>query len=308
METHPLARFVSAIVAAAGLVGCGAPPDRPLAVDTPITRARSGSYYLEHHKRSAFLVDSMHPTLMTPLDERKPDVCPEACIVLGAKTTYAEIIRPYVLAVGNLDFGRLGTLSDLANAVSEELEEAWSSTLSIVTEAVDVRRPVRVLIKHYPARMTPGRCITVQMDVYTVADRYLDWRGTLGAGEASARIPGHIIRLRRTLQMDEPAPRLVEAWIEVLEAITIGDDTFNYKEHLRLTALPEDPERTAHFEDFAAGRRFGFVWFDESHGKGKARVSAFAYQAHTKDGRVQAHTSEIPEAWRAALLRIVGRI
>ena len=300
------ARLAPITVAATEQAGIGI--RSPVAESAPF--AQAGSYYLTHLRATPLVVAGMMPTILTPLEEEKPVVCPEACNVLSSETTYASRIAPYLRALGTLRFGRRAVLPSVVNDASAAVADAWDRALDRSEGVPGEYDVLRVLVKHYPRPDAPGRCITIQTDVYTVPDRYLDWGGAINATDVGARLPGYVVRLRRTVQTEGDALRLVEASIEVLERLHVGGPQVVYGELLGEPSLRNDEQRNAHFEDFGATRRRGLLWLDRSYGRGTPRPwsRAYAIRIRHEEEPAEAQAAALPADWVEALRGLVERL
>ncbi len=289
---------------------CGAPSDEAIVVGPRSESANVGSYYLTHLRTTPLVVTEMTPTILTPLPEYKPEGWPAACHVLSSDRTYASRVAPYLRAVGALRFGRRAALPSVVNAVSAAVADTWGRALARSEGRPGGNDVLRVIVKHYPRHEAPGRCITIQADVYTVPDRYLDWGGVLHVGEVGVRLPGYVVRLRRTVQTEGGAPRLVEASIEVLERFRVGGAVVAYGKALGEPSLTSDDQRNAHFEDFGATLRRGLLWVDRSYGRGTPRPwsRAYAIRTRSEEEPVETQAAALPADWVEALRGLVERL
>jgi hypothetical protein len=242
------------------------------------------SYYLRTFRADIVSIEGLTPLLLSPLDREiiHPN-CPERMVVRTGRDGHAGDIRPYVAAVGPLG---LPTPSEgLAAEIVSRLEEGWSTVRDLA--AGPVGQPhLRVLVKHYPRPKLPGACYTVEVDFYTVPDPLFD------ASKLDLETPGRTVRgllfeWRKTWQTEGPAPRVIEAVMEVQGAIEVAVPRSRFWDLAGEPALQaaRDERAAEHFEGYAGGKRYGLAWFDASCGRGPERPHRYAYRIYFSSGQ-----------------------
>lgn len=247
----------------------------------------------------------MTPTLLTPREsEQIPESCPTRLMVLGAAQTYAEAILSYLEVAGA--FHENGG-DGLADVVAQSIN-AHLTSLRELARRDPGTPPLRVLIKHYPRAMLPGRCFTVHVSFFTVPDPYIDaaiLRRAMGGmrragaeiagvnavgakiGQGDMKMPGVILEVRRTWQLASGKPRLVEAMAEIHADVAMGRRrmaAIHYLPEEGFDAGWEDGDFGAYLVHYGAGERLGMHWIDrdavgEAGADGKEpRIWACAYR------------------------------
>jgi len=278
-----------------------------------------GSFYLDAVRPGRIDVHAMTPTLLSPRKECIPESCPSHLQDLPEGRTGGALARDYFCALGRLAFGHQAAAGELVNDVSRRLAAHWRDLQHIAVEGARSTHPLRVLITHYPRLAAPGRCVTLRATFYTVPDAYFDGR----AGEDEGRrypLPGALVRLSKTWQLEGGKPRIVEAWIEVAAGVDRMGPPPPFGKMLGVRGLAADTERDAHFDDLGGGRRWGLGWFDRAYGlAGEARptlgtdageqLEAGRFWAGTwrRQDRVT-ETGRLPEAWAQALRTMMVRL
>ncbi len=275
------------------------------------------SYYLRRIRPSGIAVDDMTPTIVSPLPrEVVPESCPERLVVVCAKKGYADSLRPYLAALGSPGYGALRA-EGLPQEVAGSLEQTWA-LLANALEADPAVSPLRVLIKHYPQKISAGPCFTLHVTFFTVPDLYLEaekataWKGPAPDGEGEPRIvPGAWFDIRATYLIQGGERRLLEASCEATTQVRYpmrGSRLAQLLQEKSIEPLGADEQGAAHFELYD-GDRVGFAWFDRSWGEGAKDPWAVAYRAAWRPmgDPPGAETAPLPEALVERLLAFVRR-
>ena len=263
------------------------------------TSAARTSYFADKLSPSGIEAPRFCCTVLTP---RRTEIAEPQHLdlrVYPGEDSYAASVRPYARAIGDLALAA-GSAPPLAREVARELTVQWSA-IRRLAEGAAAEPPLRVFVKHYPRADLPGRCVVVHATFYNVYDRHFDRQRRPGSDR------GVLFHVRKTVQLDGAAPRVIEAMIEV-HATTGGESGWNLptgrqlgKE--RVGAVGLDDQYATHFEDFAAGVRHGLAWYDRAAGAGAADLASFAYRVEDSNVAAVALTGEL----ESALLAFAGR-
>ena len=160
----------------------------------------------------------------------------------------------------------------------------------------------------------PGDCVTLQATFFTVRDPYFDDGGLtpeLMQKHAGKKIDGLMFEVRKTYQIKDGTPRLIEATLDASTELLghfrrDGSATLFGEKSVGRFAI--DNFFGAHFHLYGGGDRFGLAWFDRSYGLGKADEWSRAFRILRKsDAPPTMTTSKIPSETVRALKAFVTR-
>lgn len=256
----------------------GEPEAAPLAVLLP----PEPSFYLSNLHPGGLDIRGMTPLLLSPKpDEVRSPSCPASLDVHVAKGGYADLILPFLRAVGDLGLDAAGAEPLTAEVVSA-LEEQWR-LLRAVAEGPVGTPPLRIIVRHHPRGEIPGHCVGIQVTVSTIPDPFFD-QDLFGPLARNARsgpaVGGVLFDLRKSYQLAGGTPRLIEASLQIQSPVRIGMQMTMLGMHLpdeKARGIVSDPASVAHFSMLGGGERRGIVWCDRSAGMGPEDAWSGAY-------------------------------
>ena len=275
---------------------------------SPAANVPAGSFYRHAFDVPSWSVSKMTPTIISPARHENRRFCHAAIRV--SQAGYEELIRPYMQALGPLDFGRQRSAGPLANLVSRNIAASWQHLDEQARGEPVSGQLVRVLVQHFPWEETPGRCVTLATTFYDVPDLYLDRARCEDQSWYETTADRTWVRLVKSYQLAQQTPRLVCAWIETTRDLRIADAAeIDYAGMLDRPELADANVVNAHWENLTGGTRLGLVWMDLSFGRGEVRPWSRAYRIHGgySDSGPEVETGPLPDRWAAALREVVTR-
>lgn len=266
----------------------------------------SPSFYLREIRKAGLDVQGMHPYILSPQAcDALGEHCPDEVELLAGADDYAEVIGPFVEALGAVAFPEQeGTTGSVARTLARE----WEAIRSVARGPLS-GQPLRVVLNHYSRKRDPGHCVTVRATFATAPDPLFDRKAA-----QALELPGALYMFWKTYQLDRGEPKLIEAGIEV----TTDVRTFGWRRDVAAIAEPEDLPQTwtrdemagAHFYGFGGGRRYGVTWIDRGAGtKASDPWGAVYRMEHLAESDAPAvELAPLPEAWKTTLLEVIEKL